>query len=124
MTPARTIGLPTGVVLVQLAGELDLVLVDELRAEFERALELSADVVVDCRGVTFMDCAVLGVLVGVSVRARSHQGSLCLVAPNRVVLRLLELSELTETLPVHPDLRSAAESLLVSRRGARQPLAR
>lgn len=81
--------------LVSVVGEIDVSSVGGLRAALSRLL-VDGDVhlLLDLAGVTFMDSAGLGVLVGIQKQARMFRGSLAIVAPSRPVRRILELTSL------------------------------
>ena len=81
--------------LVSIAGEIDVGSVGGLRAALSRLLvDGDVHVLLDLAGVTFMDSAGLGVLVGIQKQARIFRGSLAIVAPSRPVRRILELTSL------------------------------
>jgi anti-anti-sigma factor len=56
--------------------------------------------VVDVRGVTFMDCAGVRVLLTARKQVEAAGGRLVLAGPSSAVSRLLELTGLSEALPV------------------------
>jgi anti-sigma B factor antagonist len=81
--------------LVALRGELDLVTVSKV-AEVIDALELDADgvrhVVLDLRGLTFMDLVGLRELLRQNEYARAHQLNLAVVRGTDAIQRVLELT--------------------------------
>jgi len=83
--------------VVEVHGDLDMATVPALG---ERILELvssgSRHFVVDLNGVTFIDSAGLGVLVGALKRVRAGGGTMRLVCRQPRVLRLLQLTGLDE----------------------------
>jgi anti-anti-sigma factor len=101
------ISLPTGAVLVQLRGELDMAFEATMRDQFTCAVRLSPHLLVDMRQVEFIDCAGLRAMLWGRERAMAQGGSFGLVAPSRAVRRLLELARVEEAFPVHADLRRA-----------------
>lgn len=76
-----------------LAGELDAYATETVERALG-ALSASADAAVDVSGVTFVDSAVLRVLVRQSERLVSQGGRLRLVRPSPALRRLIELSGL------------------------------
>ncbi len=62
------------------------------------------DVVLDLRGLTFMDSTGLGVLVGAFKKARAHDGSVELVLTCEHLLRLFAITGLDQVFTIHPDL--------------------
>ena len=104
------ISLPTGAVLVQLCGDLDMAVEPTMRDHFACAVRLSPHLLVDMRDVEFIDCAGLRALLWGRERALSEGGSFGLVAPPRPVRRLLELARVEDAFAVHADLRRAVAS--------------
>lgn len=107
VSPPRIVSLPTGAVLVQLCGELDLAVESMLRDHFTSAVRLSPHLLVDMRQVEFIDCAGLGALIWGRQRALSEGGSFALVAPPAPVRRLLHLAGVEQVFPAHEDLQCA-----------------
>ncbi len=93
---------PGQVVVLSLFGEADLHGAPQLRDRLHRAIaEGDSDVVVDLRGVTFLDSMALGVLIGGMKRLRAQGRQLSLVGSRPEVRRLLEITELDRVLPLH-----------------------
>ena len=96
--------------VVRVVGELDLASASWVRDRIARAAHNPArEVVVDLSGVSFVDCAGLGALLG----AQTQPGSrLSLRAPSVAVLKPLELATLRAAVgPLHvvgSPVRSAA----------------
>jgi anti-sigma B factor antagonist len=85
--------------VLRLSGELDLMGVDPL----ERALAAaqgtgSSKVVVDLRGLTFIDSSGLRVLLRVHADSRNGVPSLELIPGNPVIHRVFQIASLTEKL--------------------------
>ena len=87
---------PRGTVLT-ISGELDVASSQELEHELARLHEVSL-VVIDLRGLTFVDSTGLGVLVRAHQRAQERGCRLALVRGNGQVTRLLNLTGLDEQL--------------------------
>jgi anti-sigma B factor antagonist len=89
-------------------GEIDVATAPQLR---EQLLELVSaghkQIVVDLAGVDFLDSTGLGVLVGGLKRVRSNDGELALACPQPRVLRVFEITGLTQVFPIHDDLDAA-----------------
>jgi anti-anti-sigma factor len=102
--------LSEGAVCVRLVGDLDLAAAATLRAQLLAAVASAPDVVVSTAGVTFLDCACLGVLNSARLQASQRGGRLCLAGPTRPVVRLLELTNLVEHFEVYPDPESAVDA--------------
>ena len=86
--------------VVRVVGELDLASASWVRDRIARAAHNPArEVVVDLSGVSFVDCAGLGALLGAQTQLGSR---LSLRAPSIAVLRLLELTARRVTVgPLH-----------------------
>jgi anti-sigma B factor antagonist len=89
--------------VVHVGGEVDLATCPQLRGLLAELVEQGIyHLVVDLEQVSFMDSSGIGVLMGVHRRLREHGGSLRLAAPNARVRRVLELTGVTEVLPISP----------------------
>jgi anti-sigma B factor antagonist len=105
--------------VLRVRGEVDLCTVAHLRAHLHAALAAGPRaVVVDLRGVSFIDCTGIGVLADARCRARRRNVRLEIV-PGRAVTRVATLLDLTAALgldgpgPAGPDPAPAA----LARRG-------
>jgi anti-sigma B factor antagonist len=97
--------------VVVLSGEVDMASVGAVRTCLrELMLAGHTDVLVDLRGVTFMDSTGLGVLVATRKQARVFRGSLGLVAPSPPVARVLSLTSLDRVFPCFATLEDALAS--------------
>ena len=105
------IPLPGDCVCVRLIGEFDLAAAHALRDHLRCAIALTPHVAVETRGVTFLDCSCLGVLIWALGHAVERGGRLCLVGPPPPVLRLLSLTETNERFESCPDLSSAMDTM-------------
>ncbi|WP_431967806.1 STAS domain-containing protein [Actinacidiphila sp. bgisy160] len=97
-----------GTTVVELTGELDL------SAGVRAVARLDAvtagpgpDVVVDLRGVSFIDCSGLSVLIRARKRTLDRGGRFGIVTDSPCVLRLLRLTRTIRVFTVHDDLASA-----------------
>jgi anti-sigma B factor antagonist len=86
------------VAIVQPCGELDLVTVESLRAALEE-IALPGRLVLDLRGLSFIDSSGLHLLVALDARARRDGFRLTLVAPAAPVDRAIQVSGLDHALP-------------------------
>ena len=95
--------------IVTLRGEFDLASRPALREELRRALETCAGhlLVLDLTAVGFLDCAALGVLVGVHNDANRQGVSLALVGAPRPIKRLLGITQIDLLIKTHPNLEAA-----------------
>jgi anti-sigma B factor antagonist len=92
--------------LVALRGELDLLTVSKVAEVLDR-LELRADglrhVVLDLRGLTFMDVVGLKELIRQNEYARSNRHNLAVVRGTAAIQRILELTGVEEVLVLVDD---------------------
>ena len=89
-----------GVVVLRLRGELDLATASELSEQLGRAERDGSVVVVDLRGLEFMDSTGVALLANADRRARERGGRLVVVRGGRQVQRLLELTGLDRCLEI------------------------
>ena len=75
----------------RLVGELDVASAPALR---DCLADMDGDIELDCSGITFIDCSGLTVLVDRQHACQAAGVRMCLVAPSRCVMRLLELAGL------------------------------
>jgi anti-sigma B factor antagonist len=91
------------VVWVTPRGELDLATGPELREQVSELLEVGFErLVIDLRGLSFIDVAGLRLLLGLALRARSEGWRLSLIQGDDVVRRLFALTDTLDRLPFSP----------------------
>ena len=103
--------LPTGEVVVRLAGEIDLKDQARLARLFRRAMDRSPRVIVDVTDLAFIDCTALARLLWARERAHSRGGTLVLAGACPSISRLLVLTGLADLLPLHPGIASATTAM-------------
>jgi anti-anti-sigma factor len=82
-------------------GPIDLDAVQRLRGEWHVAAAAEPGcIVVDLSGVTFLDCAGIGLLVALLRRQRAHQGGLVLQNARPRIVRVLTLTGLADELQI------------------------
>ena len=86
------------VAIVQPHGELDLATVDALRAALDE-VEHAGRLVLDLRGLSFIESTGLHLLVALHRRARREGFQLTLVAPAAPADKAIQVSGLGQTLP-------------------------
>ncbi len=92
-------------VVVEVNGELDVASAPALRDRLLGLLNRGApDLVIDLRGVTFIDSTGVGSLLRVYHRQSLLGGTLHFVADRNAVLRVFELMQLTRRLHVAPSI--------------------
>jgi anti-sigma B factor antagonist len=83
-----------------LTGELDLATADAVQAELERIEASDAtSIVLDLKGLTFMDSTGVRLLVSAHARSRADTGRLSLLRGPAAVQRVMELSGVDVLLP-------------------------
>ena len=101
-----------GVVVVSLAGELDLYNAHTIReALLECCAESPERLIVDLSSVKFIDSTALGVLIEARTRLENRRGFL-LAAPGLETRRALEISGLDRHFAVHESLDDARSTAL------------
>ena len=94
--------------VVAASGELDLVTAPELRAFFIDLISAgSRKLVFDMSVVVFFDSTALGALLGCLKRVRTDDGWLRLAELQPQVLKLFEITGLTETFGIYPTVDDA-----------------
>lgn len=81
------------------SGELDLAANSALRQALREAAEFSPVVVLDLREVEFVDGSTLGAIVAAQ-KELPEEGRIVLRHPNRVVMRVLELTQLDKAFEI------------------------
>jgi len=101
-------GSSNGCSVVSVVGELDVATAPELRSRLEGAIDNGPAVVVaDLLGVTFLDSTALGVLIGALKRCQAAGGELRIVAAEPRILKIFEITGLTELFSLFPTVEEA-----------------
>lgn len=93
----RTVG---DTAVVELHGDLDVLIADNLREVLTRACDEHRHVVVDLAQVRLIDSAALGVLVRGHQTIKAKGGQLCLAAPSRFIMAVLHTMRLQPVFPI------------------------
>ena len=92
--------------VVTLSGELDIFKKEKLRDALAQAE--SADVaIIDMTGVTFLDSAALGVLIGFKKRMAERKATVRVVLISLQLRRLFEITGLDRVFEIFPSLEAA-----------------
>jgi anti-sigma B factor antagonist len=95
--------------VITLSGELDLATSPTLECELDRVQSSEVGLVMlDLRGLEFMDCSGLAVVVSAHARAAKASGPLALVNVSQQIQRLMQLTGVAEQLTI----ANTAEELL------------
>lgn len=96
------------VVVISVSGELDMATAPQLQAPITELLEQGHNrLVFDLAEVSFCDSTGLSVFVRAKNSCDDADGDVRLAAPQRGVLRILEVSGLVEVLPTHATVDEA-----------------
>jgi anti-anti-sigma factor len=97
---------------VQVAGEIDLANIDDVREAITTALsDDPARVVLDLRDTTYLDSAAIAMLFRLAQRLGHRRQHLSLVvAPDSPIRAVLELTRIRTVIPVHDTLEDASSS--------------
>ncbi|HEY3942142.1 MAG TPA: STAS domain-containing protein [Acidimicrobiales bacterium] len=94
--------------VLSVRGDIDVATAPVLRDRLQsRVAQGSATVVVDLLGVSFLDSTALGVLIGALKRCREAGGELRLVINEARILKVFEITGLTEVFVIAPSLDQA-----------------
>ena len=91
--------------------ELDLHCAADVKAQALALIDGATDVVFDLGGVSFVDSAGLGVLVGLYKNTRTHGRRARFIHVRPAVVHVMEVIKLDRIFDLHPDLDAAARSL-------------
>jgi anti-sigma B factor antagonist len=96
--------------VVVASGEIDVATAPTLREALLTASRASARVVLDLTGVTFLDSSGLAVLIqALKSGDHEHEVSPRLVGPSGLVRRVLDITRLSQKLPIHDTVAEALE---------------
>ena len=94
--------------VVSVSGDIDVATAPALRERLSAQIaEGSSTIVVDLLGVSFLDSTALGVLIGALKRCREAGGDLTLVIAEPRILKVFEITGLTEVFTITDSLAGA-----------------
>jgi anti-sigma B factor antagonist len=97
--------------VIAVRGEIDVATAPQLRECLHRVIaQGDSTVVIDLLGVTFLDSTALGVLVGALKRCRELGGELHLVVSDPRIVKIFEITGLTNVFNIADSLQSAGVS--------------
>jgi anti-sigma B factor antagonist len=98
--------------VLRLSGELDLSNVPEVRRAIRALIEeQQLRFVINLTQLEFIDSSGLGVLVGGLARVREKQGEIVLAIGNRRILRVFEMTRLTQLFTIYDTEEIAVRKL-------------
>ncbi len=89
-----------GMVTVELSGDVDIAVKEDLRARLDAAAEQSDCVDIDLSKVEYADSTALGLIIGLRNRLRERGGTVRLVAPSDRVRKLLSYAGLDQAFEI------------------------
>ncbi len=101
--------------VLRLSGELDLSSVPDVRRSIRGLIEEGqVRFLINLSNLDFIDSSGLGVLVGGLARVREKQGEIKIVCANRRILRVFEMTRLTQLFEIYPDEEAGAHDFQLS----------
>ena len=97
--------------VIAVSGEIDVATAPQLRECLHRVIAAGeSTVVLDLLGVTFLDSTALGVLVGALKRCRELGGDLHIVVADPRIMKIFEITGLTNVFTIADSLQAAGAS--------------
>ncbi len=96
--------------VVSLTGEIDVAAAPTVREYLEQAAARQGSLVVDLSGVSFIDSTALGVLIGIHKECGSTGTDMSLVITEPRILKVFEITGLTELFTIVPSLAEATKA--------------
>jgi anti-sigma B factor antagonist len=105
-----------GVTLITFSGEHDLNTAPDLREELQTAIADGIPIVVDLSGAAFIDSSILGAVLDARRQAEERKLGFAVALSDgaQPVERVLEVTGLSSTLPVHPTRAAAIKAAQAS----------
>lgn len=101
-----------GVLIVEVAGEIDLFTAPELKTAITTGLDGGSDkVVIDLSDTTFLDSTALGVLIGAVKRLRDNDGAMTIVNTDENIAKTFEITGLDQILEIYATCDQAVAAL-------------
>ena len=100
----------SGAVCLSVSGELDLAAVPTFLGNLGRASEAATNVIVDVRGLRYIDSAGINSLLDAHRRFRRAGRHIVLAAPSQMMIRILSIVSLEEAVPIFPTVEDALRS--------------
>jgi anti-sigma B factor antagonist len=98
----------SGATVLAADGEIDIHTAPGLRARLSELEQAGVQtIVVDLSGVDFLDSSALGTLVGANKDLRANGGALKVVCARPSILRVFEITRLSEVIPVYDTVERA-----------------
>jgi anti-sigma B factor antagonist len=98
-------------VCLSVSGELDLASVPSFLGHLGRASEATENVIIDLRGLLYIDSAGINTLLDAHQRFTRAGRRIVLAAPSPMMERILKIVSLEQMVPVFPTVEAALASL-------------
>ena len=97
--------------VLRLSGELDLNSVPDVRRSIRALIDEGlVNFIINLSELDFIDSSGLGVLVGGLARVREKQGEIKIACSNKRILRVFEMTRLTQLFEIHTSEEEAARN--------------
>ncbi|MHB9132314.1 MAG: STAS domain-containing protein [Armatimonadota bacterium] len=101
--------------VLRLSGELDLRNVPEVRRAIRALIEEGkVNFIINLTDLEFIDSSGLGVMVGGLARVREKEGEIKITCSNRRILRVFEMTRLTQLFEMYDTEEAAAQEFIAS----------
>ncbi|ASW43692.1 anti-sigma F factor antagonist [Clostridium isatidis] len=99
--------------IVTLMGELDHHSAEEVRVKIDDRIDRDniKKVILNFKGVTFMDSSGIGVVIGRYKKMQNRNGKICVTEINKSVGKVFELSGMYKIINMHKSLDEAIKSI-------------
>ncbi|MCY0893038.1 MAG: anti-sigma F factor antagonist [Acidibacillus sp.] len=99
--------------IATLHGELDHHAAEHVRGTLDREIDATKTkyLILDLRGITFMDSSGLGVILGRYKKLHSQSGELIITSLSKPIERLFEMSGLHKIVKIYKDRATAIQAL-------------
>jgi anti-sigma B factor antagonist len=99
-----------GSTVVVVSGEVDLATISLLRDALSQAVEKRRSVILDISRLQYIDSTGLSELLSQHRRAQTQKQHFVLAGPSRLLSKLLQITHLSEAIPMYPSVATALAS--------------
>lgn len=102
------------VTILKLEGDLDVYTSPKLKEKIVTLIDAERPfVVLDLKGLSYMDSTGLGVMAAGLKRVRENDGNMVLVSPRKIIQRILEITNMDVSLKIYQSSEEAIAKLVV-----------
>ena len=103
------------VTILKLEGELDVYTSPNLKEKIVTLIKTERPfVVLDLKGLSYMDSTGLGVMAAGLKRFRENGGNIVLVSPQKIIQKILELTNMDVSLKIYQSYQEAIAKLAIN----------